>query len=78
MNKIFDDIVCSIEFRVSTFDACLYPKAVDSRCVLPLFYMDNVLMTITSLDLIAMTKADLKTRFETTDHGECTFVLRIE
>uniref|UniRef100_A0AAV1THK6 Reverse transcriptase Ty1/copia-type domain-containing protein n=1 Tax=Peronospora matthiolae TaxID=2874970 RepID=A0AAV1THK6_9STRA len=31
-----------------------------------------------SLELIAQTKADLKTRFEVTDSGKCTFVLGIE
>uniref|UniRef100_A0AAV1VBB0 Polyprotein n=1 Tax=Peronospora matthiolae TaxID=2874970 RepID=A0AAV1VBB0_9STRA len=51
---------------------------VDGHCVLVLVYVDDVLVTGSSLELIAQTKADLKTRFEMTDSGKCTFVLGIE
>ena len=77
-NETFDDFVCSIGFQVSAFDPCLYIKMVDGHCVLVLVYVDDVLVTGSSLDLIAQTKADLKTRFEMTDSGKCTFVLGIE
>lgn len=43
-----------------------------------LVYVDDVLVTGSSLDLIAQTKGDLKMRFEMTDSGKCTFVLGIE
>uniref|UniRef100_A0AAV1V9Z6 Reverse transcriptase Ty1/copia-type domain-containing protein n=1 Tax=Peronospora matthiolae TaxID=2874970 RepID=A0AAV1V9Z6_9STRA len=77
-NETFDEFVCSIGFEASAFDPCLYIKVVDGHCVLVLVYVDDVLVTGISLELIAQTKADLKTRFEMTDSGKCTFVLGIE
>ena len=53
--------MCSIGLQVSDFDPCLYLKMFDSHCVLLLVYVDDVLVTGRSLDLIAQTKADLKT-----------------
>uniref|UniRef100_A0AAV1TG08 Integrase catalytic domain-containing protein n=1 Tax=Peronospora matthiolae TaxID=2874970 RepID=A0AAV1TG08_9STRA len=76
-NETFDEFVCFIGFEVSAFDPCLYIKVVDGHCVLVLVYVDDVLVTGSSLELIAQTKADLKTRFEMTDSGKCTFVLGI-
>uniref|UniRef100_A0AAV1V6F4 Reverse transcriptase Ty1/copia-type domain-containing protein n=1 Tax=Peronospora matthiolae TaxID=2874970 RepID=A0AAV1V6F4_9STRA len=77
-NETFDEFVCFIGFEASAFDPCLYIKVVDGHCVLVLVYVDDVLVTGSSLELIAQTKADLKTRFEMTDSGKCTFVLGIE
>uniref|UniRef100_A0AAV1TKX7 Reverse transcriptase Ty1/copia-type domain-containing protein n=1 Tax=Peronospora matthiolae TaxID=2874970 RepID=A0AAV1TKX7_9STRA len=53
-------------------------KIVEGQCVLLLVYVDDVLITGSSCDLIARTKTDLKTRFEMTDSGKCAFVLGIE
>ncbi|KAG4036606.1 hypothetical protein PC123_g27825 [Phytophthora cactorum] len=77
-NETFDEFVCSIGFQVSAFDPCLYIKVVDGHCVLVLVYVDDVLITGSSPELIARTKTDLKTRFEMTDSGKCAFVLGIE
>ncbi|KAG4037401.1 hypothetical protein PC123_g27034 [Phytophthora cactorum] len=77
-NETFDEFVCSIGFQVSAFDPCLYVKIVDGHCVLVLVYVDDVLITGSSPELIARTKTDLKTRFEMTDSGKCAFVLGIE
>uniref|UniRef100_A0AAV1T4T9 Reverse transcriptase Ty1/copia-type domain-containing protein n=1 Tax=Peronospora matthiolae TaxID=2874970 RepID=A0AAV1T4T9_9STRA len=62
--------VCSIGFQVSGFDPCLYIKTSDGHCVFILVYVDDVLVTGSSLELIAQTKNDLKTRFEMTDSGK--------
>ena len=51
---------------------------MEGQCVLLLVYVDDVLVTGSSLEQIARTKTDLKTRFEMTDSGKCTFVLGIE
>uniref|UniRef100_H3GN88 Reverse transcriptase Ty1/copia-type domain-containing protein n=1 Tax=Phytophthora ramorum TaxID=164328 RepID=H3GN88_PHYRM len=77
-NKTFDEFMCSIGFQVSAFDPCLYIKVVDGHCVLVLVYVDDVLITGSSPELISRTKTDLKTRFEMTDSGKCAFVLGIE
>ncbi|KAG2960190.1 hypothetical protein PC119_g26469 [Phytophthora cactorum] len=77
-NETFDEFVCSIGFQVSAFDPCLYVKIVDGHCVLVLVYVDDVLITGSSPELISRTKTDLKTRFEMTDSGKCAFVLGIE
>uniref|UniRef100_A0AAV1VFJ7 Reverse transcriptase Ty1/copia-type domain-containing protein n=1 Tax=Peronospora matthiolae TaxID=2874970 RepID=A0AAV1VFJ7_9STRA len=77
-NETFDEFVCFIGFQVSGFDPCLYIKTSDGHCVFVLVYVDDVLVTGSSPKLIAHTKEDLKTRFEMTDSGKCTFVLGIE
>uniref|UniRef100_A0AAV1UF45 Integrase catalytic domain-containing protein n=1 Tax=Peronospora matthiolae TaxID=2874970 RepID=A0AAV1UF45_9STRA len=72
-NETFDEYVCSIGFQVSDFDPCLYIKTSDGHCVFILVYVDDVLVTGSSLELILQTKNDLKTRFEMTDSGKCAF-----
>ncbi|KAG2781707.1 hypothetical protein PC111_g24517 [Phytophthora cactorum] len=69
-NETFDEFVCSIGFQVSAFDPCLYIKVVDGHCVLVKVYVDDVLITGSSPELISRTKNDLKTRFEMTDSGK--------
>ena len=76
-NETFDEFVYSIGFQVSAFDPCLYIMNVEGHCVLLLVYVDDVLLTGSSLELIARIKNDLKTRFEMTDSGKCVFVLGI-
>jgi hypothetical protein len=77
-NETFDVYVRSIDFQVSAYDPCLYIKIVDGHCVLLLVYVDDVLVTGSSVEMIARTKSDLKKRFEMTDSGKCAFVLGIE
>ena len=77
-NETFHEFVCSIGFQVSDFDPCLYLKITSGECVLLLVYVDGVLVTGSSTDMIARTKSALKTRFEMTDSGKCAFVLGIE
>ena len=76
-NETFAEFVRSIDFRVSALDTCLYIMNVEGHCVLLLVYVDDVLLTGSSLELIARIKNDLKTRFEMTDSGKCVFVLGI-
>ncbi|KAG2775354.1 hypothetical protein Pcac1_g13982 [Phytophthora cactorum] len=77
-NETFDEYVRSIGFRVSSYDPCLYIKVVDGECVLLLVYVDDVLVTGSSATLIAEVKRQLKSRFEMTDSGKCSFILGIE
>uniref|UniRef100_A0AAV1UTG7 Reverse transcriptase Ty1/copia-type domain-containing protein n=1 Tax=Peronospora matthiolae TaxID=2874970 RepID=A0AAV1UTG7_9STRA len=76
--QVFCVIPEGVELDMSGFDPCLYIKTSDGHCVFILVYVDDVLMTGSSLELIAHTKEDLKTRFEMTDSGKCAFVLGIE
>ena len=77
-NETCHEFVCSIGFQVSEFDPCLYLKIANGECVLLLVYVDDVLVTGSSTEMIARTKSDLKTRFEMTESGKCAFVLGIE
>uniref|UniRef100_A0AAV1TGV8 Reverse transcriptase Ty1/copia-type domain-containing protein n=1 Tax=Peronospora matthiolae TaxID=2874970 RepID=A0AAV1TGV8_9STRA len=77
-NETFHEFVCSIGFQVFDFDPCLYLKITSGECVLLLVYVDDVLVTGRSTELIMRTKSDLKARFEMTDSGKCAFVLGIE
>ena len=77
-NETFDEFVCAIGFQASSLDPCLYIRIVEGQCVLLLVYVDDVLITGSSCELIARTKTDVKTRFEMTDSCKCAFVLGIE
>ncbi|KAG6608742.1 Integrase catalytic core protein [Phytophthora cinnamomi] len=77
-NETFDEYVRSIGFHVSSYDPCLYIKVVDGECVLLLVYVDDVLVTGSSAEMIAEVKRQLKSRFEMTDSGKCSFILGIE
>uniref|UniRef100_A0AAV1UYD7 Polyprotein n=1 Tax=Peronospora matthiolae TaxID=2874970 RepID=A0AAV1UYD7_9STRA len=77
-NETFDEFIRSIGFQASGFDPCLYIMTSEGHCVFVLVYVDDVLVTGSSLEMIARTKNDLKTRFEMTDSGKCAFVLGIE
>ncbi|KAG6616458.1 Integrase catalytic core protein [Phytophthora cinnamomi] len=77
-NETFDEYVRSIGFGVSSYDPCLFIKVVDGKCVLLLVYLDDVLETESSAEMIAEVKRQLKSRFEMTDSGKCSFVLGIE
>ena len=77
-NETFDEFIRSIGFQVSGFDPCLYIMTSEGHCLFVLVYVDDVLVTGSSLEMIARTKNDLKTRFEMTDSGKCAFVLGIE
>uniref|UniRef100_A0AAV1TQD8 Integrase catalytic domain-containing protein n=1 Tax=Peronospora matthiolae TaxID=2874970 RepID=A0AAV1TQD8_9STRA len=77
-NETFHEFVCSTGFQVSDFDPCLYLKITSGECVLLLVYVNDVLVTGSSTELIMRTKSDLKARFEMTDSGKCAFVLGIE
>uniref|UniRef100_A0AAV1VG84 Reverse transcriptase Ty1/copia-type domain-containing protein n=1 Tax=Peronospora matthiolae TaxID=2874970 RepID=A0AAV1VG84_9STRA len=77
-NETFDEFVCAIGFQASSLDPFLYIRIVEGQCVLLLVYVDDVLITGSSCELIARTKTDLKTRFEMSDSGKCAFVLGIE
>ena len=70
-NETFDEFVCSIGFQVSAFDLCLYIKVADGHRILILVYVDDVLVTGRSLELIAQTKTNLKKYFEMTNSGKC-------
>ncbi|KAG2758611.1 hypothetical protein Pcac1_g29259 [Phytophthora cactorum] len=78
VDETFDEFRVLYRLPMSAFDPCLYIKVVDGHCVLVLVYVDDVLITGSSPELIARTKTDLKTRFEMTDSGKCAFVLGIE
>ncbi|KAF1318445.1 Integrase catalytic core protein, partial [Globisporangium splendens] len=77
-NETFDEFVRSIGFAVSDFDPCLYLKVVDDQCALLLVYVDDVIVTGSSVEIIAQVKQQLKQRFEMTDSSKCKFVLGIE
>ncbi|RMX63375.1 hypothetical protein DD238_007874 [Peronospora effusa] len=74
-NETFDELVCAIGFQALSLYPCLYIRIVEGKCVLLLVYVDDVLITGSSCELIARTKTDLKTRFEITDSGKCAFLL---
>ena len=67
--------MCAIEFQASSVDPCLNITIVEGQCVLLLVYVDDVLITGSSCELIARTKTDLKTRFEMTDSCKCALCL---
>ena len=51
---------------------------IERPLVFVLVYVDDILVTESSIELIESTKNDLKTRFEMTDSVKCALTLGIE
>ena len=59
-NETFDEFIRSIGFQVSGFDPCLYIMTSEGHCLFVLVYVDDVLVTGSSLEMIARTKNVLR------------------
>ena len=69
--ETYDEFVRSIGFQALGLDPCLYIMTTKGHCLFAMFYVEEVLVTGSSPELIARNKNDLTTRFEMTDSGNC-------
>ena len=60
LNEAFDEFVCSTDIQVLAFDRCFSSKITERHCVLLLVYIEEVLISKSSTELIVRTKIDLK------------------
>lgn len=67
-----------LDSKYRTLTHALYIKVMNGHCVLLLVYLDDALVADSSLDLIARTESNLKTRFKVTNSCKCTFMLGID
>ena len=63
----FYEFVCSIGFQFSEINPCLDLKIASQKWIHSLVYVDDVLMTGSSIEMNARTEIDLQARFEMTD-----------
>lgn len=74
-NETFDESVCSIGLQLSGFDPCRYIMTANGQCVFALGYVDDTLVSGSSLELSAHINNELKTCFEMKGIGKCAFIL---
>ena len=72
-NKKLTDALIQLGFSQSHFDYSLFTKTVQGELVVVLVYVDDLLVTGSSTDLILQTRNDLKLNFKMKDLGELKF-----
>ena len=71
----FDQIILSFGFQINNHDKCVYSKIIDNDCVILCFYVDDILIFGTSLEIISSVKSFLSSKFEMKDLGEADVIL---
>lgn len=74
-NKRFDTFICSIGFKKSNFDACLYYLFEGNDSVFVLLYVDDMLLISNSMHRINMLKRELSSEFDMKDLGSAKRIL---
>lgn len=77
-NAKLSQTLLKFEFKQSEYDHSLFIKKTTKVMVLVLIYMDDMLITRSSLLLIEETKDQLKQFFKMKDLGELKYILGIE
>ena len=67
-----------MRFLQSHYDYSLFTKKVEKELLVILVYVDDLLITGSSLKLIQQVRKDLQYRFKMKDLGELKYFLRIE
>lgn len=77
-NKKLTEALIDFGFCQSHFDYSLFIKRADSQIVVVLVYVDDLLVTGSSSEIILQTRNDLKLKFKMKDLGKLKFFLCIE
>ncbi|XP_075097846.1 uncharacterized protein LOC142175166 [Nicotiana tabacum] len=77
-NRKLTDALVQLGFIQSYFDYSLFTKKVQAELVVVLVYVDDLIISGSSLGLITQTRNDLKLKFKMKDLGELKFFLGIE
>ena len=59
-------------------DNCIYAKFKNGKFIFLILYVDDILLSISDINLLHETKKFLSSKFDTMDLGEASFVLEID
>lgn len=77
-NRKLTDALIQMGFTHSHYDYSLFTKSIDKKTVIILVYVDDVLVTGSSQELINNARKNLQQKFKMKDLGELKFFLGIE
>lgn len=77
-NSEFSKFLCTIGYSVSAYDPCLFTKGPGSTFVALLVYVDDVIITVPSLDLLIELKTSLNLASTIKELGTTKFLLGME
>ena len=71
-------MITSFGFKENTIDQCIYHKISESKFILQVLYVDDILLASSHIGLLHETKRFLSNNFEMKDLGNASFVLDIQ
>lgn len=77
-NEKFDIVMKTLKFKQSENDSCLYILKVDKEAIYLLLYVDDIIITGNSLDMIEKVKYELMKEFKMTVKGDLKHFLGFE
>jgi len=73
-----NDTILSYSFVENTFDQCIYMKISESKFIILVLYVDDILLATNDIVLLHDVKNFLSNKFEMKDMGEASYVIGIE
>ena len=77
-NQTIDKFMLDSGFKKSKHDSCLYSRSTNGEDLFVAIYVDDLVMSGSSLNCIEMFKSELKRRFNMKDLGQLSFCLGME
>jgi len=74
----FNDIIVSFGFKKNIVYQCIYLKVSESKFILQIMYVEDILLVTNDLGLLSETKRFLSNNFEMKDMGKAYYVIEIE
>ena len=74
----FIKLLSRLVFEINVVDDCIYHKFSESKHILLVLYVDNILLASNDIGLLHKTKKFLPRKFEMKDLGNTFFVLGIQ
>ena len=71
-------MITSFGFKENIVDQCIYHKISESKFILLVLYVDDILLVSNDIGLLHETKIFLSKNFEMKDLGNASFVLDIQ
>jgi len=74
----FNDTIMSYGFVENVVDRCIYMKVSESKFIILVLYVDDILLATNDIGLLHDVKKFLSNKFEMKDMGETSFMIGIE
>ncbi|KAL4016719.1 hypothetical protein IC575_024376 [Cucumis melo] len=74
----FNDTITSFGFKENIVDQCIYLKISESKFIILVLYVVDILLATNDFGLLCQTKEFLSKNFEMKDMGEASYVIGIE